>query len=179
MICFGADVLFLILFSSIYAGNDEITRNAGTRDISEKSAKKLSEILDSKNIKKQDEKKKATSNNVEASKTSVKRSPRNSWDNGKGRVRGKVKEFIKNFNQNASSKPGTDTVLSESLSSRRRERDIVKPENESSISMTERDEKIHMPNMQKKKSSPDVPVVNHMYNGASEKNINSSVKDTG
>ena len=179
MICFGADVLFLILFSSIYAGNDDITRNAGTKDISEKKAKKLSEILDSKNIKKQDEKKKATPNNVEASKTSVKRSPRNSWDNGKGRVRGKVKEFIKNFNQNASSKPGTDTVLSESLSSRRRERDIVKPENESSISMTERDEKIHMPNMQKKKSSPDVPVANHMCNGASENNINSSVKDTG
>ena len=179
MICFGADVLFLILFSSIYAGNDDITRNAGTKDISEKKAKKLSEILDSKNIKKQDEKKKATPNNVEASKTSVKRSPRNSWDNGKGRVRGKVKEFIKIFNQDASSKHRTDTVLSESHRSKWRERDTIKPENESSISMTERDGKIYLPNMQKKKSSPDVPVVNHMYNGASEKNINSSVKDTG
>ncbi|XVF36141.1 hypothetical protein REPUB_Repub19eG0033000 [Reevesia pubescens] len=156
-------------------GNDEKTRNA--KDISEKSPKKLSEILDSKNNKKQDEKKRATSNNVKASKTSAKSSPRNSWDNGKGRVRGKVKEFIKIFSQDPSSKPRTDNVLSESCSSRWKERDTVKPDNEPSISMTDRDDKIHMPKIQKKKS-PDIPVTNHMSNGASEKNINSSVKDT-
>ncbi|XP_021284827.1 J domain-containing protein required for chloroplast accumulation response 1 [Herrania umbratica] len=153
-------------------GNNEITKNARTKEISKKSAKKLSEILDGQSIKKQDVKKKAISNNVEASKTSVKSSPRNSWDNGKGRVRGKVKEFIKIFNQDASSKLKSDTV-SKSHSSRKKERDTVKPENEQSISMTERDEKIHTTNMQKKKSSSAIPV-----NGASEKNLNSSVKDT-
>ncbi|XVF21196.1 hypothetical protein REPUB_Repub12eG0069900 [Reevesia pubescens] len=55
-------------------GNDEKTRNA--KDIFEKSAKKFSEILDSKTNKKQDEKKRATSNNVKANKTSAKSSPR-------------------------------------------------------------------------------------------------------
>ncbi|XP_022768916.1 J domain-containing protein required for chloroplast accumulation response 1-like isoform X2 [Durio zibethinus] len=159
-------------------GNDEITRNAGTKDISEKSAKKFSEMLDGKNIKKQDVKKRATSNNVEASTTtSVKSPPRNSWDNGKERVRGKVKEFIKIFNQDASPKPRVDTV-SGSHSSRWKERYTVKPETEPSISMTERDEKIHISNMQKKKISPHVHVADHMCNGASEKYANSSVKDT-
>ncbi|XWS21087.1 hypothetical protein CRYUN_Cryun30bG0025200 [Craigia yunnanensis] len=158
--------------------NDKTTRNSGTKDISEKSAKKLSEILDGKNIKKQDVKKRATSNNVEASTTSVKGSPRNSWDNGKGRVRGKMKEFVKIFNQDASSKPRADTV-SEKHSSRRKERHTVKPENEPSTNITERDKKIHMPDMQTKKSSPDVPVTTHMCNNASDKNTDSSVKHTG
>ncbi|XVE56011.1 hypothetical protein DITRI_Ditri03aG0202800 [Diplodiscus trichospermus] len=154
-------------------GDDEITRNAGREDISEKSAKKLP-----KNINKQGEKKKAIPNNVEASKTSVKHSPGNSWDNGKGRVRGRVKEFIKIFNQDASSKPRKDTVLPESYSSTWSERDTIKPENESRISITERDEKIRMPNMQNKKSFSDVPVATNKCNVASEKNIKSSVTDT-
>lgn len=169
VICFGADDLF----SSIYAANDKTTRNAKTKDISEKSAKKLSG-----NIKKQDVKKRATPKNVEANTTSTKVSPRNSWDNGKGRVKGKVKEFINIFNQDASSTLRADTV-SERHSSRWKEKHTFKPENEPSISMTGRDEKIHMPKMQTKKSSPDVLVSNHMSNGASEKNTNSSVKDTG
>ncbi|XP_022772781.1 J domain-containing protein required for chloroplast accumulation response 1-like [Durio zibethinus] len=159
--------------------NDKMTRNAGrTKDISEKRAKKFYEILDGKNIKKHDVKNRATSNNVEASTTSVKGSPRNSWENGKGKVKGKVKEFIKIFNQDASSKPKADTVT-ERHSSRRKEGQTVKPENEPSIiSMTERDKNIHMPEMQTKKSSSDVPVANHMSNGASDKNTNSSVKDS-
>nr|KJB58315.1 hypothetical protein B456_009G204200 [Gossypium raimondii] len=115
-------------------GNDEITRNCGSKDISKMSAKK------------QDVKKRDTSKNVEASTTRIKHSPRNSWDDTKARVRGKVKEFIKIFNQDASSKPRTDTALPENHGSSRKERDI--------------------------------PAANHMCNGASEKNINSSVNDT-
>ncbi|XVF63907.1 hypothetical protein PTKIN_Ptkin09bG0124200 [Pterospermum kingtungense] len=145
--------------------NDKMTRNAGKEDSSEKSAKKLSEIIDGKNKKKQDVKKRTTSKNVEASTSSIKGSPRNSWDNGKGRVRGKVKEFINIFNQDASSNPRADTV-SERHSSRWKEKHSIKPKNEPIT-----------PNIQTKKSSPDVPVANHMSNSTSNKNANSSVKD--
>ncbi|XVE69926.1 hypothetical protein DITRI_Ditri10aG0030700 [Diplodiscus trichospermus] len=157
--------------------NDKMTRNAGTKDISEKSAKTLSETLDGKNIKKQDVKKRATSNNVEASTKTIKGSPRNSWDNGKGRVRGKVKEFIQFFNQDASSKPRAYTV-SESHSSRWKERHNVKPENGPSIGIIERNKKIHITDMQRKKSSPDVAAANHTCHNASDRDTNSSVKDT-
>lgn len=160
----------------MYAGNDSIIRNAGTKDVSIKSTKKLYEILGSKKIKKEDEKRKASSNSGGASKTSVKHSARKSWDNGKARVRGKFKEFIRIFNQDVASKPRAGPVFSENHSSRWKERDTMQPENESSIITTDRDEKIQM---QKKKSSPGVPAANHVCNGASEKNINSSVKGTG
>ncbi|TYI82273.1 hypothetical protein E1A91_D05G210700v1 [Gossypium mustelinum] len=147
-------------------GNDEITRNCGSKDISKMSAKK------------QDVKKRDTSKNVEASTTRIKHSPRNSWDDTKARVRGKVKEFIKIFNQDASSKPRTDTALPENHGSSRKERGTVQPEIETSISMNKRIEKIHLNNALKKKSYSDIPAANHMCNGASEKNINSSVNDT-
>ncbi|TYJ35033.1 hypothetical protein E1A91_A05G209100v1 [Gossypium mustelinum] len=126
-----------LIFNNDYddeQGNDEITRNCGRKDISKMSAKK------------QDVKKRVTSNNVEASTTRIKHSPRNSWDDTKARVRGKIKEFIKIFNQDASLKPRTDTALPENHGSSRKERDI--------------------------------PAVNHMCKGASDKNINRSVNDT-
>ncbi|KAK8642453.1 hypothetical protein V6N13_011795 [Hibiscus sabdariffa] len=109
-------------------GNDEVTRQSENKDISEMSAMKLYELLDFKNTKKHDVKKRVTSNYMEISATSVKHSPRNSWDNGKARVRGKVKGFIKIFNQDASSRPRTDAALSESHGSSRKERDKVKTE---------------------------------------------------
>ncbi|OMO87625.1 hypothetical protein CCACVL1_08877 [Corchorus capsularis] len=167
------------LSSEEQAGNDKKTRNSGTKG----NTKKLSEYLDDNNIKNQDVKKKATPKDVEAGKTSAKSSPRNSWDNGKNKVRGKVKEFIKIFNQDGSSKPKTDDVSEGHSSARHKERDTVKAENKPSASNNERNEssgeirneKTHKTNIQKKKSSTDIPVVNQ--NGASEKK-NSSVKDT-
>ncbi|KAK8585086.1 hypothetical protein V6N13_139025 [Hibiscus sabdariffa] len=158
-------------------GNGEITKNSGSKDILEMNAKKLSEILDGKNTKKQDVKKRATSN-VETSATSVKHSPRKSWDNGKARVRGKVKELIKIFNQDASSRSRTGAALSENHGSSRKERDKVNPETEPNISMNKRVEKIQLNGVIKKKSNSDIPVANDMCNGASEKKLNSSVKDT-
>ncbi|KAL4335086.1 hypothetical protein GQ457_07G026120 [Hibiscus cannabinus] len=141
--------------------------------------KHLNSLLDDENSDEQgNDEKRVTSNNMEISATSVKRSPRNSWDNGKARVRGKVKEFIKIFNQDASSRPRTDAALSESLGSSRKERDKVKTEIEPKISMNKKEEKIHQNNMTKKKSYSDIPVANHMCYGVSEKNLNSSVKDT-
>ncbi|GMJ15392.1 J-domain protein required for chloroplast accumulation response 1, AUXILIN-LIKE6 [Hibiscus trionum] len=157
-------------------GNGEMTRNDGTKDISEKSEKKLYEILDDENVKKPDTTERATFNYVEARKTRVKGSPRNSRDNGKGRVGGKVNDFIKIFNQDASPKPKPDTVH-ENHSSRRPERHKIKPENEPCDRMTEREVKIQMQDIQEKKSSPKVPIVNHMFNGTAEKNTNISVTD--
>ncbi|KAB2082537.1 hypothetical protein ES319_A05G204300v1 [Gossypium barbadense] len=158
-----------LIFNNDYddeQGNDEITRNCGRKDISKMSAKK------------QDVKKRVTSNNVEASTTRIKHSPRNSWDDTKARVRGKIKEFIKIFNQDASLKPRTDTALPENHGSSRKERGTVQPEIEPSISMNKRIEKIHLNNVLKKKSYSDIPAVNHMCKGASDKNINRSVNDT-
>lgn len=128
--------------------------------------------------KKQDVKKRVTSNNVEASTTTIKHSPRKSWDDTKARVRGKVKEFIKIFNQDASLEPRTDTTLPENHSSSWKERGTVQTEVEPSISMNKRIEKIHLNNVLKKSYS-DIPAANHMCNGESENNINSSVNDTG
>ncbi|XP_040969784.1 J domain-containing protein required for chloroplast accumulation response 1 isoform X1 [Gossypium hirsutum] len=158
-----------LIFNNDYddeQGNDEITRNCGRKDISKMSAKK------------QDVKKRVTSNNVEASTTRIKHSPRNSWDDTKARVRGKIKEFIKIFNQDASLKPRPDTALPENHGSSRKERGTVQPEIEPSISMNKRIEKIHLNNVLKKKSYSDIPAVNHMCKGASDKNINRSVNDT-
>ncbi|KAK8580919.1 hypothetical protein V6N13_143977 [Hibiscus sabdariffa] len=158
-------------------GNGEITKNSGSKDILEMNAKKLSEILDGKNSKKQDVKKTDTSN-VETSATSVKHSPRKSWDNGKARVREKVKELINIFNQDASSRPRTGAALSENHGSSRKEKDEVNPETEPNISMNKRVEKIQLNGVIKKKSNSDIPVANDMCNGASEKKLNSSIKDT-
>ncbi|XP_039032899.1 J domain-containing protein required for chloroplast accumulation response 1-like [Hibiscus syriacus] len=159
-------------------GNGEITKNYGSKGIPEMNAKKFFEILDGKKTKKQDVKKRATSN-VETSASSVKHSPRKSWDNGKARVRGKVKELIKIFNQDASSRPRTDAALSENHGSSRKERDKVRPETEPNIIMnTTRVEKVHLNSVIKKKPHSDIPVASDMCKGASEKNLNSSVKES-
>ncbi|KAG8492073.1 hypothetical protein CXB51_015708 [Gossypium anomalum] len=150
-------------------GNDEMNRYDGTKDISKKSSKKLYEILDveninmeanitivkdDENIKKPNTTKRASSNNIEAIATRAKGSPRNSWDNGKSKVRGKVKEFIKIFNQDAS----------------------PKPENEPNhLQMNENEVKIHMPTMQEKKPSSQVPIADHMSKGEAQKNNNGSL----
>ncbi|KAE8675280.1 J-domain protein required for chloroplast accumulation response 1, putative isoform 3 [Hibiscus syriacus] len=158
-------------------GNGKITKNYGNEGIPEMNANKLSEILDNKNTKKQDVKKRVTSN-VETSATSVKHSPRKSWDNGKARVRGKIKELIKIFNQDASSRPRTDAALSENHGSSRKERDKVKSEIEPNIIMNTRVEKVHLNSVIKKKPYSDIPVARDMCTGASENNLNSSVKDS-
>ncbi|TYJ28603.1 hypothetical protein E1A91_A06G011600v1 [Gossypium mustelinum] len=148
-------------------GNDEMNRYDGTKDISKKSSKKLyeildveninieanitvvkdemtkilHEILDDENIKKPNTTKRVSSNNIEAITTRAKGSPRNSWDNGKSKVRGKVKEFIEIFNQDAS----------------------PKPENEPNhLQMNENEVKIHMPTTEEKKPSSQVPIADHM-----------------
>ncbi|KAG4162250.1 hypothetical protein ERO13_D01G105500v2 [Gossypium hirsutum] len=144
-------------------GHDEIKKNAETSE-KKKKEKKSSENLDGKSVKKQDKNKTATSNNVGTSTMNVKSSPRNSWDNGKGRVRGNVKEFIKIFNQETSPKPRADNH-----SSRLKQRHNVKPETEPNISMSEKDEKFYMPNLQHKKKSPDVPVGNQINTNGSAK----------
>ncbi|KAL1093157.1 hypothetical protein V6Z11_D06G011600 [Gossypium hirsutum] len=167
-------------------GNDEMNRYDGTKDISRKSSKKLYEILDVENINMEanitivkvhhaDEKnkklheilddgnikepnttKRANSNNIEAITTRAKGSPRNSWDNGKSKVRGKVKEFIKIFNQDAS----------------------PKPENEPNhLQMNENEVKFHMPTMQEKKPSSQVAIADHMSKGEAQKNNNGSLID--
>ncbi|KAK8290656.1 hypothetical protein V6Z12_D06G010700 [Gossypium hirsutum] len=169
-------------------GNDEMNRYDGTKDISRKSSKKLYEILDVENINMEanitivkvhhaDEKnkklheilddgnikepnttKRANSNNIEAITTRAKGSPRNSWDNGKSKVRGKVKEFIKIFNQDAS----------------------PKPENEPNhLQMNENEVKFHMPTMQEKKPSSQVAIADHMSKGEAQKNNNGSLIDHG
>ncbi|KAE8704181.1 J-domain protein required for chloroplast accumulation response 1, putative isoform 3 [Hibiscus syriacus] len=103
---------------------------------------------------------------------------RNSWDNGKGRDRGKVKEFIKIFNQEASLKLRAD-ITSENHSSRLKQRHNVKSDIEPRVRMKQKDEKTHMPKMQKeKKISADVRVSGSMSNNASEMNTNGSEKDT-
>ncbi|GMJ02652.1 hypothetical protein HRI_003934400 [Hibiscus trionum] len=117
-------------------------------------------------------------NNVEAGTSSARSSPRNSWDKGKGRGRGKVKEFIKIFNQEGSPKTRAD-IATENHSSRFKPiHNTIKPEIEQSISMAESDEKVHMPNMQKNKKSPDVRDGDHTFNSASEMNTNGSEKET-
>ncbi|KAH1057897.1 hypothetical protein J1N35_035962 [Gossypium stocksii] len=163
-------------------GNDEMNRYDRTKDISKKSSKKLHEILDveninmeaniaivkdevtkklheildGENIKKPNTTKRANSNNLEAITTRAKGSPRNSWDNGKSKVRGKVKEFIKIFNQDTS----------------------PKPENEPNhLQMNENEVKIHMPTMQEKKPSSQVAIADHMSKGEAQKNNNGSLID--
>ncbi|XP_016727634.1 J domain-containing protein required for chloroplast accumulation response 1 isoform X2 [Gossypium hirsutum] len=163
-------------------GNDEMNRYDGTKDISKKSSKKLyeildveninmeanitvvkdemtkilHEILDDENIKKPNTTKRVSSNNIEAITTRAKGSPRNSWDNGKSKVRGKVKEFIEIFNQDAS----------------------PKPENEPNhLQMNENEVKIHMPTTEEKKPSSQVPIADHMSKGEAQMNNNGSLID--
>ncbi|TYI21078.1 hypothetical protein ES332_A06G012700v1 [Gossypium tomentosum] len=163
-------------------GNDEMNRYDGTKDISKKSSKKLCEILDveninmeanitvvkdemtkilheildDENIKKPNTTKRVSSNNIEAITTRAKGSPRNSWDNGKSKVRGKVKEFIEIFNQDAS----------------------PKPENEPNhLQMNENEVKIHMPTTEEKKPSSQVPIADHMSKGEAQMNNNGSLID--
>ncbi|TYI21079.1 hypothetical protein ES332_A06G012700v1 [Gossypium tomentosum] len=165
-------------------GNDEMNRYDGTKDISKKSSKKLCEILDveninmeanitvvkdemtkilheildDENIKKPNTTKRVSSNNIEAITTRAKGSPRNSWDNGKSKVRGKVKEFIEIFNQDAS----------------------PKPENEPNhLQMNENEVKIHMPTTEEKKPSSQVPIADHMSKGEAQMNNNGSLIDHG
>ncbi|KAG4193755.1 hypothetical protein ERO13_A06G011400v2 [Gossypium hirsutum] len=162
--------------------NDEMNRYDGTKDISKKSSKKLyeildveninmeanitvvkdemtkilHEILDDENIKKPNTTKRVSSNNIEAITTRAKGSPRNSWDNGKSKVRGKVKEFIEIFNQDAS----------------------PKPENEPNhLQMNENEVKIHMPTTEEKKPSSQVPIADHMSKGEAQMNNNGSLID--
>ncbi|TYH11780.1 hypothetical protein ES288_A06G013000v1 [Gossypium darwinii] len=161
-------------------GNDEMNRYDGAKDISKKSSKKLyeildveninmeanitvvkdemtkilHEILDDENIKKPNTAKRVSSNNIEAITTRAKGSPRNSWDNGKSKVRGKVKEFIEIFNQDAS----------------------PKPENEPNhLQMNENEVKIHMPTTEEKKPSSQVPIADHMSKGEAQMNNNGSL----
>ncbi|KAB2076027.1 hypothetical protein ES319_A06G012100v1 [Gossypium barbadense] len=163
-------------------GNDEMNRYDGAKDISKKSSKKLyeildveninmeanitvvkdemtkilHEILDDENIKKPNTTKRVSSNNIEAITTRAKGSPRNSWDNGKSKVRGKVKEFIEIFNQDAS----------------------PKPENEPNhLQMNENEVKIHMPTTEEKKPSSQVPIADHMSKGEAQMNNNGSLID--
>ncbi|KAB2076025.1 hypothetical protein ES319_A06G012100v1 [Gossypium barbadense] len=165
-------------------GNDEMNRYDGAKDISKKSSKKLyeildveninmeanitvvkdemtkilHEILDDENIKKPNTTKRVSSNNIEAITTRAKGSPRNSWDNGKSKVRGKVKEFIEIFNQDAS----------------------PKPENEPNhLQMNENEVKIHMPTTEEKKPSSQVPIADHMSKGEAQMNNNGSLIDHG
>ncbi|KAB2023341.1 hypothetical protein ES319_D06G011300v1 [Gossypium barbadense] len=120
--------------------NMEATTRVKVHHADEKN-KKLHEILDDGNIKEPNTTKRANSNNIEAITTRAKGSPRNSWDNGKSKVRGKVKEFIKIFNQDAS----------------------PKPENEPNhLQMNENEVKFHMPTMQEKKPSSQVAIADHM-----------------
>ncbi|XP_052885437.1 J domain-containing protein required for chloroplast accumulation response 1-like isoform X2 [Gossypium arboreum] len=110
-------------------------------DQQDEMTKILHEILDDENIKKPNTTKRVSSSNIEAITTRAKGSPRNSWDNGKSKVRGKVKEFIEIFNQDAS----------------------PKPENEPNhLQMNENEVKIHMPTTEEKKPSSQVPIADHM-----------------
>ncbi|MBA0809933.1 hypothetical protein Gohar_001960, partial [Gossypium harknessii] len=124
--------------------------------VKDEKNKKLHEILDHENIKEPNTTKMANSNNIEAITTRAKGSPRNSWDNGKSKVRGKVKEFIKIFNQDAS----------------------PKPENEPNhLQMNENEVKLHMPTMQENKPSSQVAIADHMSKGEAQKNNNGSLID--
>ncbi|MFQ6642084.1 hypothetical protein Gotur_017971, partial [Gossypium turneri] len=132
------------------------TNMEATTRVKDENNKKLHEILDDENIKEPNTTKMANSNNIEAITTRAKGSPRNSWDNGKSKVRGKVKEFIKIFNQDAS----------------------PKPENEPNhLQMNENEVKFHMPTMQEKKPSSQVAIADHMSKGEAQKNNNGSLID--
>ncbi|KAL1093159.1 hypothetical protein V6Z11_D06G011600 [Gossypium hirsutum] len=132
------------------------TNMEATTRVKDEKNKKLHEILDDGNIKEPNTTKRANSNNIEAITTRAKGSPRNSWDNGKSKVRGKVKEFIKIFNQDAS----------------------PKPENEPNhLQMNENEVKFHMPTMQEKKPSSQVAIADHMSKGEAQKNNNGSLID--
>ncbi|TYI75536.1 hypothetical protein E1A91_D06G012200v1 [Gossypium mustelinum] len=135
--------------------NMEATTRVKVHHADEKN-KKLHEILDDENIKEPNTTKRANSNNIEAITTRAKGSPRNSWDNGKSKVRGKVKEFIKIFNQDASPKPENGP---------------------NHLQMNENEVKFHMPTMQEKKPFSQVAIADHMSEGEAQKNNNGSLID--
>ncbi|TYI75537.1 hypothetical protein E1A91_D06G012200v1 [Gossypium mustelinum] len=132
------------------------TNMEATTRVKDEKNKKLHEILDDENIKEPNTTKRANSNNIEAITTRAKGSPRNSWDNGKSKVRGKVKEFIKIFNQDASPKPENGP---------------------NHLQMNENEVKFHMPTMQEKKPFSQVAIADHMSEGEAQKNNNGSLID--
>ncbi|XP_012452659.1 J domain-containing protein required for chloroplast accumulation response 1 isoform X4 [Gossypium raimondii] len=135
--------------------NMEATTRVKVHHADEKN-KKLHEILDDGNIKEPNTTKRANSNNIEAITTRAKGSPRNSWDNGKSKVRGKVTEFIKIFNQDASPKPENGP---------------------NHLQMNENEVKFRMPTLQEKKPFSQVAIADHMSEGEAQKNNNGSLID--
>ncbi|XP_012452660.1 J domain-containing protein required for chloroplast accumulation response 1 isoform X8 [Gossypium raimondii] len=132
------------------------TNMEATTRVKDEKNKKLHEILDDGNIKEPNTTKRANSNNIEAITTRAKGSPRNSWDNGKSKVRGKVTEFIKIFNQDASPKPENGP---------------------NHLQMNENEVKFRMPTLQEKKPFSQVAIADHMSEGEAQKNNNGSLID--
>lgn len=95
-------------------------------------------------------------------KASFQCSPRNSGDSlGRNGVKGKVREFVKKLNQEASSKPITDSEPSDprSQSSRRKNAGSFRAEKGAHVSATETDEQMHMDNANRKKMVPDASIM--------------------
>ncbi|RVX15023.1 J domain-containing protein required for chloroplast accumulation response 1 [Vitis vinifera] len=111
---------------------------------------------------KEQERKGIASDSALVDKASSQCSPRNSGDSlGRNGVKGKVREFVKKLNQEASSKPITNSEPSDprSQSSRRKNAGSFRAEKGAHVSATETDEQMHMDNANRKKMVPDASIM--------------------
>lgn len=145
----------------LYAGTDKVTGKDGSKESMLKTTKKSSVDVVPENAKEQ-ERKGIASDSALVDKASSQCSPRNSGDSlGRNGVKGKVREFVKKLNQEASSKPITNSEPSDprSQSSRRKNAGSFRAEKGAHVSATETDEQMHMDNANRKKMVPDASIM--------------------
>lgn len=142
-------------------GTDKVTGKDGGKESMLKTTKKSSVDVVPENAKEQ-ERKGIASDSALVDKASSQCSPRNSGDSlGRNGVKGKVREFVKKLNQEASSKPITNSEPSDprSQSSRRKNAGSFRAEKGAHVSATETDEQMHMDNANRKKMVPDASIM--------------------
>lgn len=142
-------------------GTDKVTGKDGSKESMLKTTKKSSVDVVPENAKEQ-ERKGIASDSALVDKASSQCSPRNSGDSlGRNGVKGTVREFVKKLNQEASSKPITNSEPSDprSQSSRRKNAGSFRAEKGAHVSATETDEQMHMDNANRKKMVPDASIM--------------------
>lgn len=142
-------------------GTNKETGKDGGKESMLKTTKKSSVDVVPENAKEQ-ERKGIASDSALVDKASSQCSPRNSGDSlGRNGVKGKVREFVKKLNQEASSKPITNSEPSDprSQSSRRKNAGSFRAEKGAHVSATETDEQMHMDNANRKKMVPDASIM--------------------
>ena len=127
----------------MYAGNSKVTGKDGGKESMLKTTKKSSANQDS----------------AEVDKASLQQSPRKSGDSlGRNGAKGKVKEFVKIFNQEASSKPLTNSEP-RSQSSRWKNTGPFRAEKGANVCATETEEQMHVDNTNRNKMVPDASIM--------------------